>query len=48
MKQIPEQMALKQSLSLCEGHADALKEALQDLHERNMDSDGFTHPSKQD
>lgn len=48
MKQIPEQMALKQSLALCEGHAEPLKEALQDLQERNMDSEGFTHPSKQD
>ena len=48
MKQTPEQMALQQSLVLCQGHADALQEALQDIHVRNMDLDGFTHLSKQD
>jgi hypothetical protein len=45
---IPEQMALQQSLALCEGHADALNEALQDLHARNLDLDGFAHLSKLD
>ena len=48
MTQTPEQMALQQSLALCEGHADALQEALQDIHARDMDLDGFTHLSKQD
>jgi len=48
MKQTPEQMALQQSLVLCQGHADALQEALQDIHARDMDLDGFTHLSKQD
>jgi hypothetical protein len=48
MTQTPEQMALQQSLVLCQGHADALQEALQDIHARDMDLDGFTHLSKQD
>ena len=48
MTQTPEQMALQQSLSLCQGHADALQEALQDIHARDMDLDGFIHLSKQD
>ena len=48
MNLIPEQMALQQSLALCEGHADALNEALQDLHARNLDLDGFAHLSKLD
>lgn len=48
MKQTPEQMALQQSLALCQGHADALQEALQDIHARDMDLDCFTHLSKQD
>jgi hypothetical protein len=48
MKQTPEQMALQQSLVLCQGHADALQEALQDIHARDMDLDGFIHLSKQD
>jgi hypothetical protein len=48
MTQTPEQMALHQSLVLCQGHADALQEALQDIHARGMDLDGFTHLSKQD
>ena len=48
MTQTPEQMALQQSLALCQGHADALQEALQDIHARDMDLDGFTHLSKQD
>jgi hypothetical protein len=48
MKQTPEQMALQQSLVLCQGHADALQEALQDIHARDMDLDGFTNLSKQD
>jgi len=48
MKQTPEQMALQQSLVLCQGHADALQEALQDIYVRDMDLDGFTNLSKQD
>jgi hypothetical protein len=48
MRRTPEQMALQQSLVLCKGHADALQEALQDIHARDMGSDGFTNLSKQD
>lgn len=29
MRQTPEQMALQHSLALCQGHADALQDALQ-------------------
>lgn len=39
MTQTPEQMALQQSLALCQGHAAALQEALQNIHARDMDLD---------
>ena len=48
MKQTPEQMALQHSLALCQGHADALQDALQDIDARAMDVDDYTTPSKQD
>jgi hypothetical protein len=48
MKQTPEQMALQHSLALCQGHADALQDALQDIHARAMDVDDYTTLSKQD
>ena len=48
MKQTPEQMALQHSLALCQGHADALQDALQDIHALAMNVDDFTALSKQD
>ena len=48
MKQTPEQMALQHSLALCQGHADALQDALQDIHARAMDVDDYTTLSKQE
>ena len=48
MKQTPEQMALQHSLALCQGHADALQDALQDIHARAMDVNDYTTLSKQD
>ena len=48
MKQTSEQMALQQSLALCQGHADALQDALQDIQARAMGVDDYTNLSKQD
>ena len=48
MKQTPEQMALQHSMALCQGHADALEDALQDIDARAMDVDDYNTPSKQD
>ena len=48
MKQTPEQMALQHSLALCQGHADALQDALQDIHALALDVDDYTTLSKQD
>ena len=48
MKQTPEQMALQHSLALCQGHADALQDALQDIHALAMNVDDYTALSKQD
>ena len=48
MKQTSEQMALQHSLALCQGHADALQDALQDIDTRAMDVNDYTTLSKQD
>ena len=48
MKQTPEQMALQRSLALCQGHADALQDALQGIHALALDVDDYTTLSKQD
>jgi len=48
MKQTPEQMALQHSLALCQGHADALQDALLDIHTRAMDVNDYSSLSKQD
>jgi hypothetical protein len=48
MKQTPDQMALQHSLALCQGHADALQDALQDIHALVMNVDDYTALSKQD
>ena len=48
MKQTPEQMALQHSMALCQSHADALEDALQDIDARAMDVDDYNTPSKQD
>ena len=41
-------MALQRSLALCQGHADALQDALQDIHALALDVDDYTTLSKQD
>ena len=48
MKQTPEHMALQHSLALCQSHADALQDALQDIHALAMNVDDYTALSKQD
>ena len=48
MKLTPEQMALQHSLALCQGHSDALQDALQDIRARDMGKDDYTAMSKQD
>ena len=48
MKQTPEQLALQHGLALCQGHTDALQDALQDIHARAMGVDDYTNLSKQD
>ena len=48
MKQTSEQMALQHSLALCQGHADALQDALQDIHALAKNVGDYTALSKQD
>lgn len=48
MKPTPEQLALQHSMSLCQGHAEALQDALQDIQLRAMGLDDYTHLSKED
>lgn len=48
MKLTPEQMALQHSLALCQGHADALQDALQDIRARDLGVDDYIALSKQD
>jgi hypothetical protein len=48
MKNTPEQLALHHSLALCQGHADALQDALQDIRIRGMGVDDYAHLSKED
>ena len=40
MKNTPEQLALQHCMSLCQGHADAFQEALQDIQGRTLDEYG--------
>ena len=43
MKQSSEQLALLHSMALCQGHAEALQDALQDIQLRAMGLDDYTH-----
>jgi hypothetical protein len=43
MNQTPEQLALQHSLALCQGHADALQDALHDIKVRGMGVDDYAH-----
>lgn len=48
MKNNPDQLALQHSLALCQGHADALQDALQDIKVRDMGVDDYAHLGKED
>ena len=48
MKQSSEQLALLHSMALCQGHAEALQDALQDIQLRAMGLDDYTHLNKED
>ncbi len=47
MNRTPEQLALQHSLALCQGHADALQDALQDIKVRGMGVDDYAHLGKE-
>ena len=48
MNQTPEQLALQHSLALCQGHADALQDALHDIKVRGMGVDDYARLGKED
>jgi hypothetical protein len=48
MNPSPEQLALQHSFALCQGHAEALQDALQDIQLRAMGLDDYTHLNKED
>lgn len=48
MNRTPEQLALQHSLALCQGHTDALQDALQDIKVRGMGVDDYAHLGKED
>ena len=48
MNQTPEQLALQHSLALCQGHADALQDSLQDIKARGMGVDEYANLGKED
>ena len=48
MNQTPEQLALQHSLALCQGHADALQDALQDIKARGISVDEYANLGKED
>lgn len=48
MSQSPEQLALQQHMALCQGHAEALQDALQDMQARALNVDDYTHLNKDD
>lgn len=48
MKPTAEQLALQHSMTLCQGHADALQDALQDMRRRAIGLDDYAHLSKED
>lgn len=48
MKNSPEQLALQHIQVVCQGHAAALSEALQDMQLRALGADDYNHMSKSD
>ena len=48
MNRTPEQLALQHSLALCQGHAEALQDALHDIKVRGMGVDDYAHLGKED
>ncbi len=48
MKTAPEQLALQHIRAVCQGHADALLEAMQDMQLRALTPDDYTHLNKDD
>ena len=44
----PEQLALQHIQTVCQGHADALTEALQDMQLRALGAEDYTHLNKDD
>lgn len=48
MKNAPEQLALHHIQAVCQGHAEALSEALQDMQLRALTPDDYSHLSKDD
>jgi hypothetical protein len=48
MNQIPEQLALQHHMALCQGHAEALQDALQDMQVRALNVDDYTPLNKAD
>lgn len=44
----PELLALRQALSVCRTHGEALQEALQDLHRENLTASRLEHLSKEE
>lgn len=48
MKNTPEQLALQHTQTVCQGHAEALSEALQDMQLRALSADDYSHMSKSD
>ena len=48
MKQTPEQLALAHAYSTCLGHAEALREALVDLHQRDLQEIEWDKLAKED
>lgn len=48
MKTNPERLALQYLHTVCQGHADALTEALQDMQLRALGAEDYTHLNKDD
>lgn len=48
MKTTPEQLALHHIQTVCQGHADALSEAMQDMQSRALTPDDYAHLNKDD
>ena len=48
MTHTPEQLALQQIQGVCQGHADALVDALQDMQLRGLSAEDYSHLSKTD